>query len=184
MNTIAVNKRILINKTITTVLAVVCSIALPQLFHLAGIWTGLGTSFGTTLLPMHIPVLLVGLLAGSAVGVVVGAISPLVSFAITGMPPIVTLPFMMVELATYGFVAGKLSQVNIPTLAKVFIIQVVGRAVRAVAIIVAIYLMGNTSIEISQIWRIIPNGLPGIILQWLLIPALFYGFKGLKKHYE
>lgn len=157
-----------------TLLAVVGAVALPQIFHVAGASLGLGTALGETLLPMHLPVLLVGLLAGPYAGVAAGALGPLVSFALSGMPGPAMVPFMILELAAYGLFAGFLRGVNLPTVAKVLIAQVAGRAVRAVAILVAVFALGNTTVAVASIWTSVVAGLPGLILQWALLPLIVW----------
>ena len=82
--------------------AVIGAVALPQIFHLIGAVSGTGTTAGVVFLPMHLPVILVGLLAGPMAGAVSGLLSPLAGFALSGMPGIIMLPFMMIELAAYG----------------------------------------------------------------------------------
>lgn len=61
---------------------------------------------GVMLSPMHIPVLIAGLTFGWPAGLITGIVGPLLSSAVTGMPPAPVLPGMMVELAIYGFVTG------------------------------------------------------------------------------
>lgn len=92
-------------RTLAVLAAVIAAIALPQLFHMLGAVTGMGTALGQIFLPMHLPVLLVGLLAGPAAGLAAGAVSPLLSYAISGMPVLTGLPFMALELAVYGLIA-------------------------------------------------------------------------------
>lgn len=62
-------------------------------------------------LPMHWPVVLAGLCYGWRSGAAIGAGAPLVSFVLSGMPPPVVLPSMVVELAAYGWLAGFVRQV-------------------------------------------------------------------------
>ncbi|EEG31587.1 hypothetical protein CLOSTMETH_00802 [[Clostridium] methylpentosum DSM 5476] len=183
MNT-TIDTRIVRNKSITMLLAVAVSVLLPQLFHAVGAVSGLGAALGSTFLPMHLPVLLAGLIAGPVVGVAAGAASPLLSFALSGMPAAAMLPFMMIELAGYGLAAGLLSKVNLPVFVKVVIAQLAGRLVRAAALLFAIYAVGNTGISVAQTWNIVLTGLPGILLQWALIPLLLYRLDGVKKYYE
>ena len=183
MNT-TIDTRIVRNKSITMLLAVAVSVLLPQLFHAVGAVSGLGAALGSTFLPMHLPVLLAGLIAAPVVGVAAGAASPLLSFALSGMPAAAMLPFMMIELAGYGLAAGLLSKVNLPVFVKVVIAQLAGRLVRAAALLFAIYAVGNTGISVAQTWNIVLTGLPGILLQWALIPLLLYRLDGVKKYYE
>lgn len=68
---------------------------------------------GKMLCPMHIPVLLCGFIVGWPYGLLVGFITPLLRSVLFGMPMLVPNAVCMAfELATYGFVAGVLSQKN------------------------------------------------------------------------
>lgn len=169
-------------QTMATIAAIVGAVAVPQIFHLMGAITGLGTALGETFLPMHLPIILVGLLAGPYAGAVAGAAGPLLSYLLTGMPRATMLPFMMIELCIYGLSAGLLRNVKMPTIAKVVASQVAGRAVRAVAIVVAVYVLGNTSVAVSTIWTSIVNGLFGFVLQWSLLPLIVYRVENASAH--
>jgi hypothetical protein len=70
------------------------AVVLPLLFHLVGL--------GKVFLPMHLPVLTAGFLVSPAVAVSVGVLAPLLSAALTGMPPLPLAPLMAVELAILG----------------------------------------------------------------------------------
>ncbi|NEG55101.1 ECF transporter S component [Bifidobacterium platyrrhinorum] len=167
-------------QSIATIIAVVAAVALPQVFHLAGAATGLGTMIGQTLLPMHLPVLLVGLLAGPFAGLATGALAPLASFALTGMPMAPMVPFMVIELASYGLFAGLLRGVRLPVavpsplgwLGKLLAAQVAGRLVDALAIAVAVAFLGNTQMTVASVWTAVGTGMPGLVLQWVLVPVV------------
>ena len=161
-------------QTLATVGALAAAVAPPQVFHAVGAVSGLGTALGETFLPMHLPILLVGLTAGPAAGAISGVLAPLVSFALSGMPTAAMLPFMMIELLCYGLFAGLMRTARIPSLGKVVLAQIGGRAVRAAAILIAFYGLGSTAIPVAIIWRSIPTGLPGLLLQWALLPLLLY----------
>ena len=161
-------------QTLATVGALAAAVALPQVFHAVGAVSGLGTALGETFLPMHLPILLVGLTAGPAAGAISGVLAPLVSFALSGMPTAAMLPFMMIELLCYGLFAGLMRTARIPSLGKVVLAQIGGRAVRAAAILIAFYGLGSTAIPVAIIWRSIATGLPGLLLQWVLLPLLLY----------
>lgn len=161
-------------QVLAAIVAVAAAVILPQVFHLMGAASGLGTALGETFLPMHLPIILAGLLAGPYVGAVAGALSPLISFALTGMPALAMLPFMMIELCAYGLTAGLLRNVNIPTIAKVLIAQIAGRGIRAVAILLAVYAFGSSAVPVAVIWNSIAAGIFGIALQWALIPLIVY----------
>ena len=85
-------------------------------------------------------------------GAVSGLLGPLASFALSGMPGAAMLPFMMIELCAYGLFAGLLCNGKMPTLAKIALTQIAGRAVRAAAILIAVYALGNEAVRVSAIW--------------------------------
>ena len=169
-------------QTVAAALAVVAAVALPQILHLAGAALGLGPMLGQTLLPMHLPVLLVGLLAGPYAGVATGALAPVISFALTGMPMAPMVPFMVIELASYGLFAGLLRGVRLPSalpspldwLVRLLGAQVAGRLVDGLAIAVAVAFLGNTSMTVASVWAAVLTGLPGLVLQWVAVPAIMF----------
>lgn len=169
-------------QTIAALAAIAGAVAVPQLFHALGAVSGLGTALGETFLPMHLPIILVGLLAGPYAGAVAGLLGPLASFALSGMPGAAMLPFMMLELCAYGLFAGLLRNVKVPTIAKVLIVQIAGRAIRAAAILISVYAIGSSKIPTSIIWSSILTGLPGIILQLCLIPLIDFRVNSIKKY--
>ena len=174
--TVAVKKTSIKAQAIGTVIALISAVALPQIVHVIGAVSGMGTSLGEALLPMHLPIILAGLLGGSYVAGIAGLLSPLLSFALTGMPTSAMLPFMMIELCAYGICAGLLKDVKIPTIAKVLIAQIAGRAVRGIAIVIGFYAL-NTAIAPTAIFTSILTGLFGILLQLVIIPLAVYRLK-------
>ncbi len=161
-------------KTMATIVAVVAAVALPQFLHTIGLITGKGSALGEILLPMHLPILLVGLFAGPYAGFIAGVLAPIISYLLTGMPAMAMLPFITIEVAVYGFSAGLFRNVKMPTFGKVLLAQILGRAVRAVAILAAVYVLGNTIIKPAIILTSIKTGFAGIVLQWILIVAVVY----------
>ena len=161
-------------KAAATVLAIVAVVALPQLFHVIGAVSGQGTMLGVAFLPMHLPIIFVGLIAGPAVGAIAGAAAPLVSFLLSGMPMLAMLPLMMIELCTYGLIAGLLRSVKLPSLVKVVLAQLSGRVVLTVATAIAVFVFGSSD-SIAATWTSdLAAGLPGLALQWALIPLAAY----------
>ena len=161
-------------KAVATIIATVAAVALPQLCHVIGDISGLGSGLGEAFLPMHLPVMLLGIFMGKYCGAVAGFAAPMISFALTGMPKIGLLPFMAIELCVYGFMMGALKDKKMPVFGKVIISQVVGRAIRAIAIALAVYAFDYTALSLSVIWTSIAAGLPGLILQWCMIPLIAY----------
>lgn len=180
MQTIALkqNKKLSFKaQTAAAAIAIVSAVVLPQLFHLMGSISGTGAALGETFLPMHLPIIATGLFAGPYAAAAAGIVSPLISFALTGMPAASMLPFMMIELCIYGFVSGALRNVKMPVILKVVIAQVAGRAVRAAAILIAFYGFESTAVPVSVIWNSILTGIFGIVLQWAILPLAVYRFE-------
>lgn len=169
MNTIS-TKKVAVYKTATTFAAIAAAVILPQLFHAIGALSGTGAKVASAFLPMHIPVLLAGFTCGPFVGLIAGIFSPLVSFAISGMPTAALLPFMMIELGVYGLVSGLITTAKLNSFTQLVIVQLAGRATRAAAILASIFILGNTALTIASIGEFITAGLFGIILQWAFIP--------------
>ena len=185
MNTTnVINKKSLIAKAVTAVAAIAAAVLLPQLFHAIGAVSGTGAALGSALLPMHIPVLLAGYICGSAAGLAAGVLSPVVSFCITGMPAAALLPFMIIELGVYGLASGLLSRTKLHAFVQLLLTQLAGRAARALAVLAAIYLFGNTQLAADSAYAFITAGLYGILLQWALIPLLGERVKGFVKRHE
>lgn len=173
-NSIELNRTTIKSRTLATFLAVVAAVALPQLFHVVGVASGLGSSLGAAFLPMQLPVFLAGFLAGPIVGLIVGIVSPLISFSFSGMPAAVMLPNMVAELAGYGLAAGLLCNVKMPTIAKLLIAQLAGHLLKALAILISVYALGRDTVPVALIWSSVSAGLPGILLQWSLIPLIIF----------
>ena len=122
-------------------LLIALGLLMPQVFHMIG-----GQQAGGLFLPMHIPVLMAGLLLGPAYGAAVGVVTPLLSFLISGMPPLAKLPFMVIELAAYGFASGLFRKILLPKtslkrlpalLLSLLAAQAAGRVLNALALLVA-----------------------------------------------
>ena len=111
---------------------------------------------------------------GAILGAIAGAAAPLVSFLLSGMPMLAMLPLMMVELCAYGLVAGLLRGIKLPSLAKVVIAQLAGRVVLTAATAIAVFAFGSSK-AIAATWTSdLAAGLPGLALQWALIPLAAY----------
>ncbi len=151
-------------------LAVASAVVLPQIVHWAGALMGVGTGLGEMLLPMHLPILVVGLLVGPWAGCAAGLLSPLVSFALSGMPGIPMLPLMVLELGAYGLVAGLVRSAKCPVLLKVIAAQIVGRLVRGFALCAVSAMLPGVALVI--LWNTTLAGLPGLVCQWALIPLI------------
>ncbi|MDR0283731.1 MAG: hypothetical protein LBI33_02415 [Propionibacteriaceae bacterium] len=156
------------SRTIAAVVATVAAVALPQILHVAGTVTGAGPAFAAMWLPMFLPVMLVGLLAGPLVAALVGAVAPLLSLALTGMPALGMVPFVMVELVVAGVVAGLVSgrlHLAPGTVLTVFSAPV---ALLVARYAVALFTGGLAGAGPAW-WAQVSAGLPGILLQVVVI---------------
>lgn len=132
---------------------------------------------GTVLLPMHIPALLIGFLCGPLYGFLCGLIIPALSSALTGMPAAYPmLPIMLGELATYGLVSGLLYQKTSHLRKRLAIYPVLltamvcGRIVYG--LIFSILMLAGGQLKALSVWGAIATGLPGIVIQLILIPSV------------
>ena len=141
-------------------------------FHLAG----------PTFLPMHIFVLMAGLLFGWRAGVIVGLLTPLASYAVSGMPVLTILPQILIELSAYGLIAGVLREkYNLRAIWSLLGAMIGGRLALLLALLV-IYLVAGESysplgLETSPFVAfssVIKQGWPGVVIQLVSIPALIW----------
>ena len=84
------------------------------------------------------------------------------------------LPYILIEVVTYGFAAGMFKNADMNVTLKVLACQMAGRLVRAAAI-----LIGGT-VASSVIWNSVKVGAIGIVLQLILIPLILFRVEGKK----
>ena len=174
MTSLSISKKTVLKQVVTTIIAVAVAVGLPQLLHVAGRAAGVDTKLGEILLPMHIPVLLAGFLGGPITGLVAGIISPILSYALSGMPTQIMLPYILIEVVTYGFAAGMFKNANMNVALKVLACQMAGRIVRAIAILIC------GTVSSTVIWNSVKVGAIGIVLQLILVPLILYRVEGKK----
>ncbi len=145
-------------------------IALPFL-------TGQVPQIGSMLLPMHIPVFLCSLICPWQWGVSVAVVLPIFRSLVFGVPNMypeaISIAF---EMATYAFVCGLLYSKSkhkcvISLYRSLLISMIVGRVIRC---IVQLALLGLKGIPFSfgaLFTGIVLKGIPGVILQLIVIPA-------------
>jgi len=159
-------------------------VLLPQVFHLA-----LGQAGGKLFLPMHLSVLLAGCFLGWHYGLLVGVVTPLLSFLITGMPPIPMLFLMVAELGFYGLGSGVFNKLlrsrqrgSLLRIAlSVLLAQICGRLAYAAMLFLLGTLLGLRGIPGPEAaLAAVIAGWPGILLQLALVPALVRALHKLK----
>ena len=153
--------------TLAAVCVALC-VVLPIAFHSI-------PDAGSIFLPMHIPVLICGMICGWPYGLLCGLMGPLLSSALTGMPPIAILPAMMLECAAYGMVSGIMLKLvhTKSTYGDLYIALVVamlaGRVLSGVA--KALIFMPGISMT-AWITASFITALPGILIQLVFLPSV------------
>ncbi len=141
-------------------------------------FTGQVPQIGNMLLPMHIPVLLCGLICGWKYGILVGFILPLLRHTIFGMPILFPTGIAMAfELATYGFVIGFLYSHSrwqcIISLYRCMIASLIaGRIIWGIVMMFLVNVSSNVFTWQMFLSAALLNAIPGIILQFVLIPSI------------
>lgn len=144
-------------------------VIVPYIFHTTGIP-------GTVFLPMHIPVLLGGFLLPPHLAILLGMLTPLLNSFISGMPVLFPIAIIMVfELGFYGLIASLLyRKLKIPSFLSLIIAMIVGRMIAGATVFV---LAAFFALELDPMTFIIgatSTGLPGIIIQLILVPTLIH----------
>ncbi len=143
-------------------------IVLPIAFH--------AVQLGKAFLPMHLPILALGMLAGWEVALIVGFITPLLSSALTGMPPVAPpiAPLMAPELAVLAASASLLRARGVPIWLVAPLAIVAARAFDAAAILTIAPLMGFHQGVYAFVIVGLASSVPGVILQVTLVPGAVY----------
>lgn len=149
------------------------AVLLPIGFHAFGL-------LGRVFLPMHIPVLLAGFLAGPFSGIIVGVLAPPISFLLTGMPPSYAVLLMMLELSVYGLAAGlAYKKLNLNIYLALLMALVFGRLTFGLGLLILgrFISLPYTAAAFFSASGAIVTGLPGIIVQIVLIPVVVTALK-------
>jgi riboflavin transporter FmnP len=151
-----------------TSLFLALAVLLPVVFHQFGI-------AGRIFLPMHIPVLICGFTAGPVAGIIVGILAPFLSHLLTSMPPAYAVPLMTMELALYGLVAGLVyERLHINIYLSLLVAMVAGRLAFALGLIILgkFVELPYGPLEFFAASGVVVTGLPGIIVQFVVIPPV------------
>lgn len=140
-------------------------VLIPGIFHMTGIP-------GTIFLPMHIPVLMGGLLLSPGYALFLGLVLPLLNSTLLGMPPILPIGVLMsVELGLYGLVASLVKRRM-----NVFLTLITSMVVGRIGLGLFAYLLVSLdTIKLNPMMYLqgaIVTGLPGMIIQLILIPLI------------
>ncbi|MCC8023641.1 MAG: ECF transporter S component [Clostridiales bacterium] len=127
---------------------------------------------GTMFLPMHFPILLCAFLCDWKFSALSGAIVPLIASLLFGMPPLYPVAVAMCfELCTYGLTAALLyKRFNI--YASLLGAMLAGRLVYGAVQVVLSGIQGVAYAMETYLTTTFLEGVPGILLQLLLIPVI------------
>lgn len=152
-------------------------ILLPMVFHMFG-------TTGPVALPMHIPVLIGGFLLSPILALTLGIITPIISGLLTGMPVMFPMSIIMAcELGTYGLVASLATRkLKLTPILALIISMIFGRISAALSVAVLVQLFGIKMKPIVYIKGAIITGIPGIIIQLIIIPSLIYAINAYLKN--
>lgn len=162
IRTMSVSKRV-----VYTGLFLALGIILPQMFHFIPI-----ANAGKIMLPMHIPAILAGYFLGARSGMAVGFLSPVISCFLFQMPPVLTMPIMAIELLVYGLSAGILGNKIKNTYISLIGVMIFGRIASGLMYMIFINILGIANLNIQMFTMSIITGMPGIVLQLLVIPPM------------
>ena len=157
------------NMTLTAVCIALC-VVLPIAFHSI-------PNAGSVFLPMHIPVLICGMICGWPYGFLCGLAGPLLSSALTGMPPIAMLPAMMVECGVYGLVSGLMLKFvhTRSTYGDLYIALVTAMLAGRIVSGIAKALIFTPGLAMSAwITASFVTALPGILIQLVFLPSVVF----------
>ncbi len=164
-----------IRSYVLTLVFVSLAVLVPWVFHQFHL-------AGPTFLPMHIFVLIAGLVFGWRTGLIVGLLTPLASYAISGMPVLRILPQIVVELSAYGLVAGILSEkFNLRVIWSLVGAMVGGRLALFLTVLIIYLIVGEgyspLGLETNPfilVWSVIKQGWLGIVIQFVSIPVIVW----------
>jgi len=145
-------------------------IAIPRIFHLL-----VGSSAGVTFLPMHLMVLIAALTLGITSSCIVAGSSVFISYLLTGMPALARMPYMLIELLIYGFLLSIFNK-KFNSYVSLIATMILGRLIYAFILFVSTNWLGFNGYGIS-VMQSVKSGIPGIILQLILVPIIAMGIK-------
>ena len=153
-------------KMILSGLFIAMGLILPMIFHTVNL-------SGSIFSPMHLPVMLGGFLLGPVYGAAIGFITPILSSVLTGMPPLMPImPMMALELLGYGFMTGLLFTKTKKIYISLILSIVFGRLCSMVGAFILSLTLAPQISPIPYVVSGVVNGLPGILIQFMVIPAL------------
>lgn len=151
-------------------------VILPMIFHIFGMT-------GPIFLPMHIPVLIGGLLLSPQLALILGILTPFLSSLFTGMPVMFPMAFIMAfELGVYGLAASlAVRKLHFSLIPALITAMLSGRIAAGICVAFLVQLFGIKMDPVLYLEGAIITGIPGIMIQLIIIPALVYAIRNLLK---
>ncbi len=138
-------------------------VILPQFFHLVGL--------GAMFLPMFLPVIVGSMLLSRRFAFSVAVISPLVSWLLTGMPPLAppVLPVILIELTV---ISQLISTIRVHLHKPIWLALISGIVVDRLLLFMIVSLIAPLFGFTHPLFSIalVISGIPGIILQLIVVP--------------
>lgn len=157
----------------------ILGIILPRIVNFAG-----SPTLGNLISPMHIPVFLTGLILGPFYGGLVGVVTPLLSTLIFALPPLmppITI-LMAFELAAFGLTVGYLYSNKAKNIyLSLIAAMIVGRFIYGIALITVGPIFNFNPPFIPFMQGAFVTGIPGMVIQLLIIPPIIKKIKPVKK---
>lgn len=136
------------------------NIALPIALHSFG-------DAGKMFLPIYFFTLVSGLVFGWQCGLLTGFLSPVISILLTGMPPVLLLPFIIAKSVLMGSIGGILSRSRVGNRT----VLITGITIIVSQLIGSALILGFTHNRILA-FSDITVGYPGLLAQIVLIPLI------------
>lgn len=161
-----------LHQLVRAAVLIAIGLILPQAFHSI-------QNAGAIFLPMHIPVLIGGFILNPYYALCVGVVTPILSSVFTGMPPIPSLYVMILELASYGlFISLLHNKVKIGLYPSLIGGMLAGRAINIIGNYLILHILMSRPFNILTVATgIFVQGIPGIVIQVILIPMIVYGIE-------
>ncbi|NLV88163.1 MAG: ECF transporter S component, partial [Tissierellia bacterium] len=139
---------------------------IPYIFHSSGI-------AGNIFLPMHVPVLIGGFLLPPQFALLLGILTPIINSLITGMPGFPIVLIMIFELGTYGLLASVFYlKLRLPSVFALILSMIGGRIMAGLVVFILAIFFAIPLEPITYVIGAITTGIPGIVIQLILIPIL------------
>ncbi len=146
------------------------AIIMPYIFHATGI-------SGQIFLPMHIPIIIGGFFLSPMTALMVGALSPLINSLVLGMPVFYPIGLIMTfELMVYGLSIALLRK-KLDTYYSLLISMILGRITAGLVVFALQNLLNLKLNYMVYVKGAVITGLPGILIQLLLIPIIVKALK-------